>query len=126
MMCAALDSSCHVPFAQIQEAVSSLTGAKGVASEHIRRVTGLPEDEAEAHAVNEHSVNDASSKATSLLGHMLILRAWACVHSLVPQTDVVLGLLSNTRSGERSAEDDALEQWSESETHEVCHLLLPQ
>ena len=81
--------------AQIQEAVSSLTGAKGI---NAKQVAGLAarmgEREAELHAVNEHS------------------------------TDVVLGLLSQTRSATEAGggEDEEAEPWSESETHEGCNL----
>jgi len=79
--------------AQIQQAVSSITGAKGVASARIQQAAGggIPEGEAEAHAVNEHS------------------------------TDLVLGLLQRTAT-ERSADDDSIEPWPESETHEGCNL----
>jgi len=79
--------------AQIQEAVSSLTGAKGVHPDKVARFgsDGMHDDEAEAHAVNEHS------------------------------SDVVLGLLSKSAASERS-EDEALEPWSEYETHEGCNL----
>jgi len=78
--------------AQIQEAVSSITGAKGVAAQKIASATvpGMPLEEAETHAVHEHT------------------------------TDVVLGLLQ--KSGGLAAEEEGSEVWPESETHEGCTL----
>ena len=82
--------------AQIQEAVSSLTGAKGVAKGQIDRnhISGMARDEAEQNAVMEHS------------------------------TDVVLGLLSSQRAGPGGVEDavEGSEPWSQAETHEGCNL----
>ena len=86
---------------RISEAVSSVTGAKGVppqAVSWVARSGGLGEAEAEAHIVSEKS------------------------------SDVILGLLAHPERAPREygggggGEEEEEEDWVESETHEGCNL----